>query len=417
MFACVHWPSAQASGAPKIVEGFAPEFEVTAPGTVVFDIGGLRRIYGTPRQTAEAIAQRAGSGANVAVARNVETAVLAAQNFPGVTVIAPNRAGEALAPLGIEALPLSPEMWETLHGWGIRTLAEFAKLPPLGVAERLGSEGVYLQDLARGAVERPLRVEKQDVPYEDRIELDHPVELLEPLLFLMARLMNDLCGRLESEGLAANEVWVRLELETKKEHERSLRLPLPTRDSKAMLKLLQLDLEAHPPDAPMMAVSLGLKPVQPRRVQSGIFLPPTPEPDKLELTMARLRALVGQENVGVPEMLDTHRPAPFRLAVRQPVARDRQGKPPHFKARMTFRYLRPVVEAAVRLSGTRPSRVDASGIHGNVMTAAGPWRSCGDWWTASGWNRDEWDVSLSDGALYRIYCEPSSKWFVEGVYD
>src|SRR5260370_30431402 len=116
---------------------------MTGPGTVVFDISGLRRLYGTPRQIAEAIAKRAGAGANVGVAANVETAILAARNFSGVTVICGN-GGEALAPLGIEALPLTPEMWETLDSWGIRTLADFANLLPLGIAERLGPEGVHL---------------------------------------------------------------------------------------------------------------------------------------------------------------------------------------------------------------------------------------------------------------------------------
>jgi len=40
----------------------------------------------------------------------------------------------------------------------------------------------------------------------------------------------------------------------------------------------------------------------------------------------------------------------------------------------------------------------------------------GDWWTTNPWARDEWDIALSDGALYRIYCEPRG-WFVEGSYD
>ena len=416
MFACVHWSTAPAIPAAELAQNFAPDFEISAPGTIVFDITGLRRLYGSHRNIAAAIAQRAGAGANVAIARNVDTAVLAARSFNGITVISGNTA-DALAPLGIEALPLTPEMWETLDGWGIRTLADFAKLPPMGVAERLGPEGVHLQDLARGAAERPLRIEKKNLPYEDRIELEHPVELLEPLLFLIARILNDFCARLESEALAASEIRIALQLENKSTHTRTLRLPLPTRDSKTMLKLLQLDLEAHPPAAPMTGIQLSIEPVQPRRVQGGIFLPPTPQPDKLELTLARVRALVGQENAGIPELLDTHRPAPFRLVQRPPSIRPGKTAPEQPQIRMSFRYLRPAVEARVHLDGLRPVRVDANGIHGNIITAAGPWRTSGDWWTSNPWNRDEWDVMLAGGTLYRIYCEPAQKWFVEGVYD
>lgn len=418
MYACVHRITA-AIGLADIAESFAPMFELTAPGTVVFDISGLGRLYGSPRQIAESIAKRAGAGANVAVAENVETAIMAARNFNGVTVIRGNDA-EVLAPLGIEALPLSPEMWETLDSWGIRSLSDFANLPPLGIAERLGPEGLNLQDLARGAMERPLRIHKPVIPYEDRIELEHPVELLEPLLFLIARILNDLCARLESQALAASEITIRLELENKTEHTRTIRLPLPTRDSRAILKLLQLDLEAHPPASPMMAVSLMLKAVQPRRVQNDIFLPPTPEPDKLELTLTRIRALVGDENVGIPELLDTHRPRPFRLSS-QGVGESEMRGVSELKLRenrMAARYFRPPVAASVKCDGARPVRVDASDIHGSVVTAAGPWRTCGEWWTTTPWDRDEWDIALSNDKFYRIFCgKPSSKWFVEALYD
>ena len=85
------------------------------------------------------------------------------------------------------------------------------------------------------------------------------------------------------------------------------------RESKSLLKLLQIDLEAHPPTAPTTALSLTLKPVHPRTVQTGIFLPVTPAPDKLELTLARIRGIVGENNVGIPELLDTYHPQPFRL--------------------------------------------------------------------------------------------------------
>ncbi len=420
MFACLHRETA-ATALPAVAESFAPVFEMSGPGTVVFDIGGLRRLYGSPRDIAEAIAKRAGEGANVAVAANVETAILAARNFKGITVIRGDEA-EALGPLGIETLPLTPEMWETLDSWGIRTLADFANLPPLGIAARLGPEGVQLQDVARGAMERPLRLHQPCIPYRDRIELEHPVELLEPLLFLIARILNDLCARLESQALAASEISVHLDLENKTAHARTLRLPLPTRDSRSILKLLQLDLEAHPPAAPMMAVSLALEAVQPRRVQRDIFLPPTPEPDKLELTLARIRAFAGEENVGVPELLNTHRPRPFQLAARAPAmaheaASSAAGAPPRSELKIAMRFFRPPVAASVRCEGPRPMRVDASDIHGSVVIAAGPWRTSGEWWTTDPWSRDEWDIALSNEKLYRIYCEPSRKWFVEALYD
>jgi protein ImuB len=401
MFACIH---GHAADLPQIAEDFSPSFEQTTPDTVVFRIDGLKRLLGTPDQIARAIAQRAGNGVNISIAETAEAAILAARNFPGVTV------HPDLNALDITTLPITEELADILDSWGIHTLEQLAQLPETGIAERFGPAGVSLQRLARGAVNRPLKVFQPEITYNDSIQLEHPVDLLEPLLFLIARMLNDQCEKLQSHGMAANEITLRLELETKTEHVRTLRLPIPMRESKALLKLLLMDLEAHPPQAATVSLALSLKPVNPRTVQNGIFMPVTPAPDKLELTLARIRGIVGENNVGVPELLNTHHPHPFHLANRQPQLTD----PPPATIQHAFRYFRPPLAATVELINDRPARITASGIHGKVLTAAGPWRTSGNWWTPAPWNRDEWDIALASG-MYRIYHNDS--WFLEGTYD
>ena len=408
IFACIHGTSADVTALPQIAADFSPAFEQTAPDTVVFRIDGLQRLHGTPQQIAQAIAKRAGDDIHIAIAETADAAIIAARNFPGVTV-APN-----LNDLDVATLPLTEEMAQVLEAWGIYTFEQLAQLPETGLAERFGSAGVHLQRLARNAIQRPLKIYQPETTYEDRIQLDHPVSLLEPLLFLIARLLNDQCARLLSNAMAANEVTIRLELEDRAEHIRTLRLPVPMREGKSLLKLLQMDLEAHPPMAPTIALTLALKPVHPRTVQTGIFLPVTPAPDKLELTLARIRGIVGENNVGIPQLLSTHHPHPFRLANAQPQIATTHLPPP---TPQCFRFFRPPLPATIDLVNDRPARVYAPGIHGKVLNAAGPWRTSGDWWTTTVWNRDEWDIALSNGALYRIYCEPRDHWFVEGSYD
>ena len=404
MFACIHGPRPDLS---EIAEAFTPFFEQTAPGTIVFRIDGLRRLYGTHHQIAHAIANQAGGGVNVAIAETADAAVLAAHNFSGVSI------SPKLEQLNIASLPMEQEMWELLETWGIHTLAQLAQLPEAGIAERFGPAGVHLQRLARGATARPLKIFKPEITYEDRIQLDHPVSLLEPLLFLIARILNDQCEKLLSHAMSANEITIRLELEDKTAHIRTLRLPVPMRESKSLLKLLQMDLEAHPPQAATLALSLILKPVHPRTIQAGIFLPITPAPDKLELTLARIRGIVGEQNVGTPELLNTHHPHPFKLATNQPPATSHQP----LASRQAFRYFRPPLTARIELEHQRPTRITATGINGKVVNAAGPWRTSGDWWTTAPWNRDEWDITLTNSTLYRIYREPTNHWFIEGTYD
>lgn len=428
MFCCIHQPpiypdsKLTAGQLRECAERFSPDAELTDGHTIVFDVSRLHRLYGGANEIGQAIARHAqslGLTANLAIAPNAEAAILAGRHFPGTTVIPEETAAE-LAPLDIENLPLTPELRQTFESWGIGTFGELARLPGNGVAERLGSAGVYLQRLAQGAVHRPLKISQPEMVFEERIDLEHPVSLLEPLLFLLARILNHQCELLQSHGLAANRISLTLELEDRTEHERVLRLPLPMRQSKALLKLLQLELEAHPPQAPTVAIRLELEPANPRLVQNGLFLPVTPAPDKLEITLARIRALVGAENAGVAQLIDTHHPHPFRLAAKQPAAphgglraevhRDR-GVP------LAFRYFHPPLPAKVELQRSRPLRVAAPGVRGNIITYAGPWRTSGDWWTDHSWNREEWDISLNDGGIYRMYLEPAQAWFLEGVYD
>jgi protein ImuB len=419
MFACIY--NLDAGDCSRALQdcaaAFAPEAELTAPATIVFEAGRLERLYGPPEALVQAILQHArslGLHVNVALAPNAEAAILAARNFPGATTI-PARAAAALGELNVAQLPLTAEMAETFESWGVRKFEDLARLPATGIAERFGPAGVRLRDVARGAADRPLRIRSPETVYRERVELEYPLVLLEPLLFVLSRILNDQCARLTAHGMAAGRLRLTLELEDKSEHVRELSLPLAMRESKALLKLLHLDLEAHPPPAPTLAVGLELTPVQPRRVQNGLFLPATPAPDKLEITLARIRGLVGEENVGVAELLDTHRPEPFRLVKQLPAVTSSAATAPA-ALQLGFRYFRPPLAAVVQLDRERPLHVSAQGIRGQVVTSAGPWRSSGDWWTDNPWNRDEWDVSLSNGAIYRIWRE-NSAWFIEGAYD
>jgi protein ImuB len=150
-----------------------------------------------------------------------------------------------------------------------------------------------------------------------------------------------------------------------------------------------------------------------------LFIPVAPEPVKLELTLARIQAIVGVGRVGSPELLDTHRPDAFQMSILLTQRRrdaEVSQRLSTSASKLVFRFFRPPRTARVALASGQPRFVAAEGISGRVIELAGPWRSSGDWWTADSWQRDEWDIALSDGALYRLYCDLRG-WFVEGSYD
>jgi protein ImuB len=414
----------------ECAQAFSPRVEETAAETLLLDLAGLAPLFGPPQKMAHELARRArelGLEARVAVASNPDAAVQAARGLSGVTFIPAGREAERLGPLPLEVLFLdsrteqAQQLLETFDRWGVRTFRALAALPSVALSERLGPEGLRLQRLARGAASRPLVPAEEPLVFEEALELEHPVALLEPLAFLLNRMLERLCVRLAARALAIQELRLRLQLEGGAAvHQRSLRFPLPTRDAKALLKLLQLDLEAHPPGAPVVKITLAAEPARPRPPQGGLFAPLSPPPEKLELTLARLAGVVGEKHVGLAELVDTHRPDAFRMEKFGDAIQNAKFKMQNAK-KLALRRFRPPRRAQVETRAGRPSEVRFGPVRGWVVELAGPWRTSGEWWTGEGWARDEWDVALEEKGgvvLYRIYRDlETGAWFVEGSYD
>lgn len=416
MYACLH-----ANGNLELLiecaRYFSPHFEEASASTVLVDLRGLSLLYSSPEELGQAMVNRAGIPLDVALANDPDTALLAARGISGLTVIPQGGERQALASLPLNLLPGSPETAALLSAWGIRTFGEFAGLPGAGVAARLGREGIHLQKLARGEGNRQLRPIEDPLRFEEEMELDSPVELLEPLAFLLARLLHHLCARLASRALSADEIDLSLDLEKAEPHRCTLRLPVPMRDPKVFLKLLQIELNARPPVAPIFKIYLELKPVKPRTEQHDLFEALTPEPAKLEITLSKLVNLLGADNVGTPELLDTYRPDAFRMQ-RFTVTRAQNENPLPHRPALALRRFRPPTHVQVIQREEKPAHLSAFNLQGKVIASAGPWRNSGDWWNREPWDREEWDVVLSDGAIYRLHEDMRLKrWFVEGVYD
>lgn len=454
----------------------SPRVEDTAPDTLVIDLSGLSSLFGSDENIANLLSQHIlafGLAPNIAVSQNLETAIHTARGFLGITLIASGEEAQRLGPLPIRVLGASPETLEILNLWGVRTCEALAALPMLQLSERLGQEGVRLQQWARGAGVRAMILAEPVTTFEEELELEDSVEELEPLSFLLGRLLDHLCLRLSARSLAISAVHLRLTLDPtgrkdvdvrndnsrrKKKsslHQQTLMLPVPMRNSKMLLNLLRLRLQGDPPSAPIVKIFMAAEAAKPHAVQTGLFVPSSPDIAKLELTIARLTNLVGESNVGSPELLDTHRFGEFRLAHFAPSreedkksSRRRKKENPKpvvsfteksaqetagHEASIAFRMFRPPLSASVQLHESRPKKVSFRGVRGEVLVASGPWRTSGDWWREDAWHQDEWDLEIrfhisADRAqknptspqhgLYRLYFDSIlQSWFVRGIYD
>ena len=497
-----------------VAREFSPRIEVDAPlaravgdrplsraqvRQVVLDLSGLTRLFGDARVMGEALCRTAadrGIRVQVAIAGTRTAArVLVRAASGSVTVIDPGTEAAVLARLPIQRLAvlaptvallpsLSPvqspvsshdAVLATFRRWGLRTLGDVAALPAAAVAARLGQEGVRWQRLARGEDPRPLLPVAPEERFEQALDLEWPIEGLEPLSFVLGRLLEPLEAQLDRRGRGAAVLHVRLHLVTKTMHERSLQLPAPMRDARTLRTLALLDLESHPPVAAIDRVVVAIDPTPARVLQFSLLTRPLPSPAQISTLMARLGALMGEGRCGSPTAVDTWQPGAFAIRAFAPVDPDsgqRERTPRHLASKprgvaeaeratthpaVALRRFRVPVPARVRVdqhtpvrvttdrvamrldqsvSARRSSSADAASAAwsvvadrvlttrglsgGDVQRCAGPWRTSGGWWTVptKAWDRDEWDVTLTDGATYRLFRDRSTDaWFIEGIVD
>jgi protein ImuB len=407
---------------------FSPRVEERSGGSAfvcVIDIAGTEKLFGPPMQLAKTLLGRVralGVAASVAVSNNFAAAVCHARGRPGHTAVIPQGIESvALAPLGLEVLDLSEKHAEIFALWGIKTLGDLGALPEKELIARLGQEGRRVRQMARGELPQLFVPVEPEFRLEERMELDSPVEVLESLLFVMGVMLEQLVLRATARVLALAQVSVTLELEGGAQHVRTVRPALPSNDRAMWLKLLQMDMEMHPPGAAVVGLRLEAEPGSTSKVQMGLFSPQLPEAMKLDVTLARIQALVGEGCVGRPVLKDTHRPDGFGVepfSVTASVSAKDVVQAERTPAAM--RVVRPAERVSMVLCGEKPSSFWFRNMRYEVERAYGPWVMSGDWWSPTLWGMEQWDV-VARGRDGEVVCccvvAVEGEWNMVALYD
>jgi protein ImuB len=442
--------------------GTSPRVEDGGAGIVYVDLDGLGALYGAEAAIGERLlrhSSRIGLPACVGIAMSRVAALSAARLGRRVTVVPAGEARAMLAPAPLELLDLAPELRDVFARWGVRSLGELAELPRAGLVTRLGSAGLAAQDLARGIDPAPFHPYTPPPFYQEAHGLEWEIVTLDQLAQVVGPLLERLTSRLDVAHVAADQLTLALGLAGGGRHDRIVDLAYPMSEALPMLALLRLDVEAHPPRAPVVHVALAARPVRVRAGQAGFWRVRAPAARELAVVLALLAALVGSARLGSPALVDSHRPdafvlEPFHLggglcppSEPPPEGLRRQSRrsndPPTLPRRpvewpgedgreceprqdplgtpartLVLRRLRPAWPAEVDTCAERPVAVSAGSVAGRVIACAGPWRTSGEWWREEAWARDEWDVALSDRTLCRLVRDGlARRWFLDGVYD
>jgi protein ImuB len=410
----------------ECVANFSPRIEEASRETVcafLLDIAGTDRLFGPPKVLAERLRNAlaaAGFRTSIAVSANFHAARLLAAALRGITVIRTGDEAQAVAGLPVALLEMPEDHAETIAMWGIRTLGELAALPEADLIARLGQGASIWRNQALGAQPHPFQPIETALPLREFCEFEAAVEQMDSLLFVGARMIDSLAARAATRAMSLASIVVDLELEGKRAHRLMIRPALPSIDRKFLLKLMQLEIAANPPPAAVLSLTLSAEAGQSAKAQLGLFAPQTPEPSRLDVTIARLKAIAGEDRVGSPVLEDTHRPGSFRMssfAVDNPPAEQETRRP-----RMALRRLRPPLAIRVALRAGQPAIFHHGRISYKVATSFGPWRSSGCWWSLEGWDSDEWDVLAESQEGLPVACllvmdRGNSQWRLEAFYD
>ena len=396
----------------QIAETLSPFLESTGPGVVTVELPSEQNSSEDDfLQKVVVPLQSVGLDVRIGVAGTPDLALLAARHANPVRLV--SAAAHFLAPLPVSALEPGDELATVLESWGIRTIGQFVALPSAQMWDRLGPESVQLWERATGGRARPLQLVKPQEFFAEEADLEHPVEMLEPLLFLLRRFLDQITARLGHAYLVAGKLRLVLRFERGETYQRIFTIPHPTRDVTLLFRMLHTHLEGFTSESPIVGLELAAKPVRPNAEQFGLLERGLRDPHQFAETLARLQALLGVGQVGTPELEPSHHPEAFHLRPYD-AATPAPGTDDALLIGVPWLRFRPSVPANVVLNEVRPAYLYSARSTGPIRDLRGPWRLDGNWWENRAWSREEWDIATDDG-LYRLV-RVEENWFLDGIY-
>ncbi len=391
--------------AAEALFAFGPTVEIVPRTGCLVDIG----LVENEGQVAQAILQTMsglGHAVSLAIADDPETAQTLAQHAaaiylvrskglkqpPDVLIAPRNGSAEALGPLPLEALlwtdPIDdPEgrlrmrlsnAHASFRVLGVRDTAHLATFPADQVASRFGDAGTLLMQRAQGTRARLLRPFTPPEQAIETFELDSATDAIEPVLFILKRLLDRLEVRLLARGRAMSALVLDFRLDAGRKNKRDrLRVALtrPTRSAHTLLTLCREKLGGAL-SGPVLEVRIeanGL--VADRGAQLDLFTAQAQRVEKAEDLVARLQAALNENAIFAAEVQNRHRPEeawqarPFEIM--RAFGETAQSKPkPKPAAPWVAQGLSSKSREAFRLP--EASQVSVTATMGNVAVATRP---------------------------------------------
>ncbi|MCC7306892.1 MAG: hypothetical protein IT173_04955 [Acidobacteria bacterium] len=421
LYACIISSHAKNNNAVllSIAAEFASGIEMLGDG-VLFDVSGLHNLIGDEDEIARRIGSKLkehGLAARSAVARSQDTAILLARDSgpyrgrPAETV----PAADAFSHLPLRDLRIDPDTLDIFESLGIRKISDLQKVPDDDLINRYGQKFRSVIDIIEQKGGRILTPNVNESSLSWAYDLDFPVEDFEQLIFIVNHGLDKLFSRISYKALSTEQLDIYLGLRKKEAKFYEIKTSFPTLDRSFWLKLVNLRIALDPPEAEIISVRVISYFTRPRPAQRGLYAVSRPEPEDLLLTANKLKKLVGEENVGVPVLLDQRLPEPFVIDNEHlPKGREKLGIRSE-ELTAAFCYFRPPVPASVTVENKRLLYIKTPNFCGRVKEYSGVWKNNSQWWNRP-WSSQEWDIEVEEHGIYRLG-RNEKDWILIGEYD
>ena len=409
----------------------APIVAPDPPDGIVIDSTGADHLHGGEAAMLQGLIGRlamSGIAARAAIADTRGAAHALARSAARPTLIAPPRHGRSiLEGLPLEALRIAPSTAAELRTLGFERIGDLLAQPRAPLALRFGPELGRRIAQALGDTPEPIEPIRPPDLIEVRRAFAEPIGAAETIARYIAKLVVQLCRRLEERGLGAR----RLDLVCHRVDNRAqavrVGLAMPVRDAGRLTRLLCDKIETISPGFGIEVMTLAATAAEPlERKQAVSSLVEESLPDVSDL-IDTLMNRVGER--AIYRLAPVASDVPERSLCRIPAMAADTGAtwPGHWPRPSRLLPQPEPIETVALLPDHPPASFTWRGVRRRVKRADGPERVFGEWWKREAELvavRDYFRVEDEAGERYWLFragdgedaATGTHRWFLHGVF-
>ncbi|MET0183663.1 MAG: DNA polymerase Y family protein [Caulobacterales bacterium] len=412
---------------------FSPKVAVDSPDGLFMEIDGCAHLWGGEENLARTLMQRLAAQnipARIAIADTFGAAWALARHAPSEIVVWTDATVKSIARLPVEALRIEPQTASKARRLGLKTIGDLMAPSRVALRKRFGAGLMLRLEQVLGEADEALVFLQTPAAWSARRVFADPISRPEDIQRIAHDLAQNLCARLDQDGLGARRFELTFHRIDGANVTREVGAALPMRNAKRLAALFVPKLQDVDPGFGVEVAELTADCVAPINAVQSDMIEAAADVRNADLAplIDRLRNRLGTSNVWRAAPYTSH--APERAVARIGALDSPCGETwPSDQPRPIRLFHRPQpIEAMAPIPDDPPLMFRWRGIMHRVLRAEGPERISAEWWRRS-WEensidriRDYYRVEDESGARYWLFraglydgARPA-RWYIHGLF-